>query len=304
VAALNYKHLHYFWTVVKTGGVVRAAEKLHVTPQSISGQLKLLGDAIGEPLLRRTGRGVELTDAGRFVFDYAERAFGAFEELQGALSNRPGTRQGAFRVGVSNVLGRSVAYSLLRPALLLPQPPRLICRDGRFSDLMGELALHRLDMVLSDRPMDSSHHVRAFNHLLGECDVTFLAAPTLAKRLRGRFPQSLDGAPMLMHGESSALRPRLERWFEQHRIRPSVVAEFDDTALLKAFAQEGAGVFAALTLVAEQIARQFEVTPIGRSEEIVEQVYAISTERRVTHPAVLAITRTARNEAFAAVASA
>lgn len=297
MATLNYKHLHYFWTVVKLGGVSRAAERLHVTPQSISGQLKLLGDAIGEPLLRRTGRGLELTEAGRFVFDYADRAFGAFDELQSALSGS--ARHGVFRVGVSNVLGRSVAYSLLRPALLLPQPPRLLCRDGRFPDLMGELAMHRLDMVLSDRPMDASHSVRAFNHLLGECDVTFLAAPSLAKRLRGRFPRSLDGAPMLIQGESSALRPRLERWFEQQRIRPNVVAEFDDTALLKAFAQEGAGAFAALTLVAGQISKQFEVTAIGRTEDIVEQVYAISTERRVTHPAVLAITRTARNEAFA-----
>jgi LysR family transcriptional activator of nhaA len=199
------------------------------------------------------------------------------------------------------VLGRSVAVAMLRPALQLDQPPRLICRDGRLPDLLGELAVHRLDLVLSDRPMDTSLNVRAFNHLLGECDVTFLAAPALARRLRGRFPQSLDGAPMLLPGESAALRQRLERWFEQQRVRPRTVAEFDDTALLKAFAQEGVGVFAALTLVADQIVKQFEVMPVGRVDAIVEQVYAISTERRVTHPAVLAISRTARNEAFAAV---
>jgi LysR family transcriptional activator of nhaA len=301
LASLNYKHLHYFWTIVKCGGVARAAEKLHVTPQSISGQMKLLAEQIGEPLMRRTGRTVELTEAGRFVFEYAERAFGAFEELQGALADSPGARQATFRVGVSNVLGRSVAVAMLRPALQLDQPPRLICRDGRLPDLLGELAVHRLDLVLSDRPMDTSVNVRAFNHLLGECDVTFLAAPALARRLRGRFPQSLDGAPMLLPGESAALRQRLERWFEQQRVRPRVVAEFDDTALLKAFAQEGVGVFAALTLVADQIVKQFEVTPVGRVDGIVEQVYAISTERRVTHPAVLAISRTARNEAFAAL---
>jgi LysR family transcriptional activator of nhaA len=296
--SLNYKHLHYFWTIVKAGGVARAAEKLHVTPQSISGQMKLLGEQIGEPLMRRTGRTVELTEAGRFVFEYADRAFGAFEELQGALTDAPGARQ-TFRVGVSNVLGRSVALAMLRPALQLDQQPRIICRDGRLPDLLGELAVHRLDLVLSDRPMDTSLNVRAFNHLLGECDVTFLAAPALARRLRGRFPQSLDGAPVLMPGDTSTLRARMDRWFEQQRVRPRVVAEFDDTALLKAFAQEGHGVFAALTLVADQIAKQFEVTPIGRVDEIVEQVYAISTERRVTHPAVLAISRTARNEAFA-----
>jgi LysR family transcriptional activator of nhaA len=300
VSALNYKHLHYFWTIVKAGGVARAAERLHVTPQSISGQIRLLSEAIGEPLLRRAGRNLELTDSGRLVFEYADRAFGAFAELQGALAGAPGARhQPQFRVGVSNVLGRSVAYSLLRPALLLPQPPRLICRDGRLPDLLGELALHRLDLVLSDRPMDTSLNVRAFNHLLGECGITFLAAPTLARRLRGGFPRSLDGAPMLLHGESSALRPRLERWFEQHHVQPRIVAEFDDTALLKAFAQEGAGAFGALTLVADQIAKQYALTAVGRTDEIVEQVYAISTERRVTHPAVLAISRTARNEAFA-----
>jgi LysR family transcriptional activator of nhaA len=263
--------------------------------------MKLLSEQIGEPLMRRTGRTVELTEAGRFVFEYAERAFGAFEELQGALADSPGARQATFRVGVSNVLGRSVAVAMLRPALQLDQPPRLICRDGRLPDLLGELAVHRLDLVLSDRPMDTSLNVRAFNHLLGECDVTFLAAPALARRLRGRFPQSLDGAPMLLPGESAALRQRLERWFEQQRVRPRTVAEFDDTALLKAFAQEGVGVFAALTLVADQIVKQFEVMPVGRVDAIVEQVYAISTERRVTHPAVLAISRTARNEAFAAV---
>lgn len=293
---LNYKHLHYLWTIVKEGGVARAARRLHVTPQSISTQMRILSEAIGEPLLRRSGREVELTDVGRMVFEHAERGFVAFEDLKARLLDRPGSRGAQFRVGVSNVLGRSIAYRLLRPALALEPPPRLICRDGRLSDLLAELAVSRLDMVLSDRPMGAQTNVKAFNHLLTACGVTFLAAPEVARRLKGRFPKSLDGAPFLLHGEDSALRTRLVRWFEDKDIRPAIVGEFDDTALLKAFAQEGAGVFAAATPVAQEIAQQYQVVPIGKTADVIEQIYAISTERRVRHPAVRAICDTARDE--------
>jgi len=296
--SFNYKHLHYLWAIVKAGGVARAAERLHVTPQSISTQMRVLAEAIGEPLLRRSGRGVELTEVGQVVFDHAERAFGVFEELDETLRDRPSGYIAQFKVGVSTVLGRSIAYRLLRPALALPHPPRLICREGRLADLLADLGVGRLDMVLSDRPMGAQTSVKAFNHLLTECGVTFLAAGSVAKHLKGRFPKSLDGAPFLFHGEESAVRARLVRWFEDKGVRPRIVGEFDDTALLKAFAQEGAGVFAAATLVAPQIMRQFEVVPVGRTEAVVEQIYAISTERRLKHPAVLAISRTARNQAF------
>jgi len=297
--SLNYKHLNYFWTIAKAGGVAKASERLHVTPQSISGQMRLLEEAIGEPLFRRAGRNLELTDTGRMVLEYAERVFAAGEELQAALRQPLGTRQSDFRVGVSNVVGRSMTYRILQPALALEHPPRLICREGRLADLLAELSVHRIDLVISDRPMDASLNVRGFNHLLGECGIAFLAAPALAARLRRGFPGSLDGAPALLHGEDSALRKRLLRWFEQRDIRPRVVAEFDDTALLKAFGQEGAGFFVAPAVVAAQIEQQFDVRRIGETDEVNDQIFAISGERRLTHPAVLAISRAARDITFA-----
>jgi LysR family transcriptional activator of nhaA len=298
MATLNYKHLHYFWTVAKAGGVGRAAERLHVTAQSISGQLRLLEESVGARLLRRAGRGVELTDVGRMVFEYADRAFTAGDELIEALRGRPGEQQTVFRVGVSNVLGRSMAYSMLSPALYVPDPPRLVCREGRLADLLAELALHRLDMVLSDRPMDSTVSVRGFNHQLIDCGITVLAAPSLARRIRGRFPACLNEVPWLLHGEGAAVRPRLVRWFEAHGIRPRVVAEFDDTALLKAFAQEGIGAFSAPTLVAAEICANFGVKAVGATDEVREQAFAISAERRLSHPAVLAISEAARQTPF------
>lgn len=297
--ALNYKHLHYFWTIAKAGGVGKASERLHVTPQSISGQMRLLEDAIGEPLFRRAGRNLELTDTGRMVLEYAERVFAAGEELQAALRQPLGARQSDFRVGVSNVVGRSTSYKILQPALALDRPPRLICREGRLADLLAELSVHRLDLVISDRPMDASLNVRGFNHLLGESGVAFLAAPALAAQLKRGFPKSLDGAPVLLHGEESALRKRLLRWFDQHDIRPRVVAEFDDTALLKAFGKEGAGFFVAPELVSAQIEREFEVKRFGQAGEVIDQIFAISGERRLTHRAVLAISRAARDITFA-----
>ena len=298
LGSLNWKHLHYFWMVAKSGGVARAAERLHVTAQAISGQLRTLDEQLGVRLLRRAGRGVELTEAGRMVFEYADRAFSAGDELIEALRSRPGEHLPVLRVGVSNVLGRSMAFRTLQPALSIPDPPRLVCRDGRLPDLLGELALHRLDMVLSDRPMDPTTSVRAFNHQLLECGVAVVGAPALARRLRGRFPHSLDGAPWLLHGEGTAVRPRLMRWFESLRVRPRVVAEFDDTALLKAFAQEGVGAFAAPAHVADEICANFGVQRIGTTEAVREQVYAISVERRLTHPAVVAISETARSSRF------
>jgi LysR family transcriptional activator of nhaA len=299
---LNYKHLHYFWVVAKSGGVAKAGERLHVAPQSISGQMRLLEAAVGSPLWGRSGRKLELTETGHLVFDYADRLFTVGEELQAALRERPGGVQTVFRAGVADVVVKSLAYRMLQPALALDNPPRLSCREGRLAELLSHLAVHRLDLVLSDRPMHSSMNVRGFNHLLGECGVVFLAAPVLARRLHKGFPASLDGAPFLMPGEDSAVRARLTRWFDRLEIRPRVVAEFDDTALLKAFAQAGAGVFAMPALVAEQVAVQFHVSEIGRTDEVIEQVYAITGERRLTHPAVVAINRAAHSSVFADLA--
>jgi LysR family transcriptional activator of nhaA len=269
-----------------------------VTPQSISGQLRLLDESLGMRLLRRAGRGVELTEGGRLVFEFADRAFSAGEELVETLRAGRGDAQRVFRVGVSNVLGRSVACSILSPALAIAEPPRLVCREGRLPDLLAELAVHRLDMVLSDRPMDTTVSVRGFNHQLIDCGITVLAEPGLKRRLKGRFPRCLDGAPWLLHGEDSAVRPRLLRWFEAEGIRPRVVAEFDDTALLKAFAKEGVGVFAAPALVATEICESLGVVPVGSTDEVREQAFAISGERRLSHPAVLAISEAARQTPY------
>jgi len=292
--ALNYKHLHYFWTIAKAGGVAKASERLHVTPQSISGQMRLLEEAIGEPLFRRAGRNLELTDTGRMVMEYAERAFSAGEELQAALRQPLGARQSDFRVGVSNVVGRSLTYRILQPALALDRAPRLICREGRLADLLAELSVHRLDLVISDRPMDASLNVRGFNHLLLESGVTFLATSAVAKPRIGAFPHSLDGAPMLLPGGDSAVRAQLVEWFDRLRIQPRVVADFDDTAVMKAFGQGGAGVFPMPTIVAAETAAQYRVVPVGRTDDVRYQLYAVSTERRLTHPAVVAIRDAAR----------
>jgi LysR family transcriptional activator of nhaA len=290
---LNVKHLQYFWAVAKHGGVARASERLHVTPQSISGQIGLLEEAVGEPLLRRVGRNLDLTDTGRLVFEHADRMFTAADELKAALRDRPLGATPPLRVGVADVVVKSLAYRMLSPALAVPPAPRLFCRDGRLADLLGELAVHRLDLVLSDRPMPAGLHVVGFSHLLGGCGVSFLAHPALADRLGPRFPDCLQGAPLLLPGEESAMRPRLLQWFQDQAIAPRVVGEFEDSALLKAFGEAGVGVFIMPSVVAARISRQYGVAMVGQTQDVVEQVYAISVERRISHPAVQTISRSA-----------
>jgi LysR family transcriptional regulator, transcriptional activator of nhaA len=290
---LNVKHLQYFWAVAKFGGVARASERMHVTPQSISGQIGLLEDAVGEPLMHRVGRSLELTDTGRLVFDHADRMFSAADELKLALRDRPSGRQVPFRVGVADVVVKSLAYRMLRPSLDIEPAPRLFCREGRLSDLLGELAIQRLDLVLSDRPMPANLNVVGFNHLLGECGISFLATEELARRVAPRFPHSLDQAPMLLSGEESAMRARLQRWFADQGVAPRVVGEFEDSGLLKAFGETGTGVFVMPSVVAGRVCRQFRVVEVGRTADVTEQVYAISAERRLSHPAVVAIGRSA-----------
>jgi LysR family transcriptional activator of nhaA len=300
VQTLNYKHLHYFWLIAKTGGVAKAGERLHLTPQSISSQIRVLEQSVGAPLLRRAGRRVELTDVGRMVYAHADRMFSIGEELQQALRQNPGGAGQRLNVGVVGAVVKSLAYRLLAPALRMPQPPRLHVEEGRLGTLLADLAVHRLDMVLSDGPMDASFNVRAYNHLLLESGVTFLATATLARRLDGAFPQCLDGAPMLLQGEHSALRQRLMRWLDTQHLSPQVVGDFDDTAVLKAFGQAGAGVFAMPTVVAAGVASQFGVVEVGRTDEVTEQVFAISGERRITHRAVAVISESAKAAAAGA----
>lgn len=295
---INYKHLHYFWVVAKEGSIARACERLHLTPQTISGQLSLLEDSLGEALFNRVGRNLELTETGRLTLSYAEEIFTLGGELEEVVRNLPTGRPLVFKVGVADAVPKSIAYRLLAPALQLAEPVRIICRENNIDALLAELALHRIDLVIADSPIPQGVNVRGFNHQLGECGVTFFAVPELANPLRKGFPQSLKGAPMLIPGEMTVAQSRLLDWFDKHHIHPRIVGEFDDSALMKTFGQAGAGVFIAPTPIATEVEKQYGVVPIGHSDEVVEQFYAISVERKISHPAVVAITETAREWLF------
>jgi LysR family transcriptional activator of nhaA len=298
MGALNYKHLHYFWVVAKAGGVARAAERLHLTPQSISGQLKLLQDSLGGDLFRRVGRKLELTDAGRVALAYAEEIFPRGEELLDVLTlGRSGIPE-LLRVGVADVVPKSIAFRLLEPVLRLPTPMRIVCREWRLRDLLAELAVQRLDVVIADAPMPTALDVRAFSHFLGTCGIAFFAAASLTRRYRPNFPQSLDGAPMLVPGEDAALRPRLMQWFATQGVRPRIVGEFDDRALMQDFGQAGSGVFTAPAALREQLKQRYQVQVLGETDQVAEEFYAISVERRLTAPAVLAMREAARKSLF------
>jgi LysR family transcriptional activator of nhaA len=298
VSALNYKHLHYFWVVAKTGGVARAAERLHLTPQSISGQLKLLEQSLGGELFRRVGRKLELTDAGRVALAYAEEIFPRGEELHDVLTQRRGGTAELLRVGIADVVPKSIAFELLRPVLELPHPMRIVCREWRVKDLLAELAVQRLDVVIADAPMPREVDVRAFNHLLGTCGVAFFAAPVLARRCKGEFPRALDGLPMLVPGDDAAVRPRLMHWLAAQHIRPLIVGEFDDRALMYDFGQAGSGVFPAPAPLREHLRQRYGVVGLGETDQVVEEFYAISVERRLTAPAVLAMREAGKKRLF------
>ena len=295
---INYKHLHYFWVVAKEGGIARASERLHLTPQTISGQLSLLEENLGEVLFNRVGRNLELTETGRLTLSYADEIFSLGGELEEMLHNLPEDRPLVFKVGVTDVVPKSIAYRLLAPSLQLPEAVRIICKEGDIDSLLTELAVHKVDMVIADGPIPSNVNVRGFNHPLGESGISFFAVPKLAKTLGKDFPQSLNGAPMLMPGEMTMVQSRLLKWFDGLHIYPRIIGEFDDSALMKAFGQAGAGVFIAPTAIAAEVEKQYGVINIGQTDEVIEQFFAISVERKITHPAVAAITETAREWLF------
>ncbi len=291
---LNYKHLHYFWMVAKTGSIAAAGKQLHLTPQTISMQLGQLEKQLGRKLFERAGRGLRLTESGRVVLGYAEEIFSLGGELLETVRNFHEERILPFKVGIVDVVPKSIAYRLLDPAMQLDEPLRIHCREGALTSLLAELAVHQLDLVLADSPIPAGLNVRGFNHPLGECGLGFFATETLAQRLDGPFPGNLERAPMLLPSEATAARGRLIRWFERLRVRPRIVGEFDDSALMKAFGRAGRGVFVAPTPIAREVEKQYGVIEIGATDEIRDPFYAITTERRITHPAVAAITRTAR----------
>ena len=296
---MNYRQLHYFWAVAKTGSIVRACEQLNLTPQTISGQIGLLEKTLGVELFRRAGRRLELTETGRLVLSYAEEIFQLGGELEEALRNHPGDRHILFRVGIADVVPKSIAYHLLAPAMTLPEPVRIVCREDKLERLLAELAIQRLDLVLADSPMPSEMDVKGYSHKLGECGISFFATPKLATLHGHDFPRALHGAPMLVPGENTIIRGRLMRWFGERQIQPRIVGEFDDSALMKAFGQSGIGIFIAPSVIADEVRRQYGVEVIGRTDDVTERFYAISVERRLTHPAVVAVTTAARQELFA-----
>ena len=298
MSALNYKHLHYFWVVAKSGSIARAAEQLHLTPQTISGQLSLFEEIQGEQLFRKNGRNLELTEAGQLVLSYAEDIFALGQELEEVLHHRPTERTLQLRVGVSDALPKAVAYRLLEPALKLPQTLRINCREGKLESLLADLATHKLDVVMSDSAMPPTVNVRGYSHLLGECGISFFATSSLLEQYATAFPGNLEGAPLLLPGEDAALRSRLLQWLDQRNIHPRIAGEFDDSALMSAFGQAGAGFFAAPTVIADMVVRQYDVCVVGQTDDIREQFYAISVQRKLTHPAVLAISRAAQQEAI------
>lgn len=304
MATLNYKHLRYFWVVAKSGSIARASEQLHLTPQSISGQLSELEENLGADLFRRAGRGLELTDTGQRILSYAEEIFSLGDELLDVVRDHASKRSLPFTVGIADSVPKSVAYLLVEPALRLAEPVRLICREGRLTALLADLAVHRLDLVIADRPMPANLNVRGYSHLLGESDLTVFGTAALLKTLNGSFPALLNGAPFLMPGEDVAIRPRLEQWLAAQRLYPRLVGEFDDSALIKAFGQAGAGLFVAPTALATHVCEQQHVLAAGRIDSISEQLFAITTERRLTHPAIVAISQVARDEVFGSTSGA
>jgi len=298
---MNFKHLHYFWVTAKAGGIMRAGEQLHTTPQTLSGQIKLLEEWLGRKLFRKAGRQLELTDDGRLALGYADEIFALGAEMESALRQaHGGKRVLEFRVGVADSVAKSVAYRLLEPALSIDEPVRLIGSEGKFPDLLAQLALHRLDLVIADEPLSKRVSVQAFNHPLGTTAMSFFAAPAVRRALTGEFPQCLNGAPMLIQGAASSVRQQLEGWLTRNQIHPRVVGEFDDGALMTAFGREGRGVFMSPTVLEAETVAQFGVEVIGRSSELVEEFFAVSVERRITHPCVAAITSAARSQLFSA----
>jgi LysR family transcriptional regulator, transcriptional activator of nhaA len=297
---LNYGHLQYFYTVAKHGSVTRAGELLHLTPQTISGQLRLLDEAVGRPLFERVGRRLVLTEAGHLVYRYADEIFTLGGELAQVIRNRLPVAPTVLNVGIVQTLPKLVAHRIITPALQLPDEFRIVCVERGLEELLSELALHNLDLVLSDRPVPGGLSIKAYSHFLGECGTSFFCRKGVWKRTRRPFPESLDNARLLLPRAGTSLRSQFDAWFEQHHISPRVTCEFDDSALLKAFGMEGVGVFPGPTAIEREICSMYRVVVVGRTSDVVERFYAISPERQLKHPAVVAISDAARERIFAA----
>ncbi len=291
---LNYHHLLYFYTVAREGSVTRASEVLRLAQPTLSGQIRKLEESLDEKLFVRQGRSLALTDVGQLVYRYADEIFSMGREMMDALRGRPTNRPARLLVGIADVVPKLVCHRLLETALDLDDPVQLVLHEGKTKDLLAALAVQDYDMVLTDAPLGPQVHVRAFNHSLGDCGVSFFAEPSLARRHRKGFPGSLDGAPVLLPTANTTMRHSLDDWFDANDVRPQIVAEIEDTALIKVFGQHGTGIFAAPTVVEDEIRETHGVHVVGRTEEVREEFFAITVERRITHPAVAAIADAAR----------
>ena len=291
---LNYHHLLYFWTVARFGSVSRASAELRLTQATVSAQLKSLENSLGEELFRKAGRHLVLTETGKLAFRYADEIFSLGQEMLGTLKGRSEGRLARVTVGVTDVLPKLVVYQLVEPALKLKESYRIICREGTNEELLPALALHDIDVVLTDAPLDPGSNVKAFNHLLGECGSTLFGAPKLAETYRRGFPKCLDGAPFLLPTRNTTARRSLDQWFEAQLIAPLIVAEFEDSALLKVFGQHGLGLFFAPTVIARDVRRQYAVKVIAQVDTVRERFFAISLDRKLKHPAVVAISEAAK----------
>jgi len=291
---LNYHHLHYFWVVAREGSVTRACEILHLSQPTISGQIRELERAMKAPLFAKSGRGLTLTETGRAVFRYADDIFALGRELMDVVSGRPVGQPVRLRVGVVDALPKLIAHMLLEPALRLPEPVRVVCVEGKLDRLAAELMIHNLDVVLSDTPLPPTVKAKVYTHLLGESGVVVVGVAKLVETYKAGFPKSLDGAPFLLPTEGTTLRRSLDQWFDTQGIRPTIRAEFEDSALLKTFGRAGEGLFAIPSAVEEDIRDHYGVRVIGVAHGMRERFYAISVERKLKHPAVVAISETAR----------
>ena len=295
---LNYHHLRVFWTVAREGGVTRASEKLHVSQPTVTTQVRALEQALGQRLFTRSGRRLVLTDLGRSAYRYADEIVGLGQELVDRMKGGSPGREVRLTVGIADVLPKLIAYRILEPALRLPETVRVEGIEDAPERLLAELAVFGLDVVLADAPVGPAVRVRAYNHLLGECAVSVFGADRLARAYRRGFPRSLDGAPFLLPQAHSALRLALDDWFEREGVRPHIVGEFDDSALMKALGQAGLGLFPAPSPIAGEVCRQYDVRSLGTIESVRQRFYAITVDRKLKHPAVIAICESARRKLF------
>lgn len=298
LTGLNFRHLYYFWVVAKEGSLTRAAQRLDVAVQTISAQLSLLEQAVGKALLAPQGRRLVLTEAGRIALAYADQIFLLGEQMQEALASTEVERTMRLTVGISDSLPKLISSHLLEAALSLPERVKLVCYEYKYESLLGDLSVHKLDVVLTDRPVPPGTTLRVFSHLLGESETTLYGLPALAERYRGGFPQSLNGAPLLLPTRNNAIRGRLDHWFEAHDLRPDVVGEFDDNGLLNTFGRNGMGLFPAPSALAKDVEEQFNAVPVGEMSRVREQFYAISNERKIKHPAIDAILSAFQGKVF------